>query len=158
MHLDIAALRERLDAWSHKAASLPLFVCRVTLGWEFVVSGWLKIHKLGELREYFATLHIPWPSFNAPLVAWTELVCGALLLVGLASRLATIPLFISMTVALITAKRAEVHGLSDLFFQVEFTYLCMFLVVLVLGPGKPSIDAVIARAMDRRRGAKGARS
>ena len=151
MDIHFDAVHERLSRWSQRASFVPLFVCRVTLGWEFIVSGWLKIHKLGELTAYFAQLQIPWPTFQAPLVAWTELVCGTLLLVGLASRFAVIPLFVSMTIALLTAKRGDIHGLSDLFFQVEFTYLCMFLVVLILGPGKPSIDALIARAYAKKR-------
>jgi len=101
------------------------------------------------VAQYFAELGIPWPTFNAVLVTWTELSCGALLLVGLFSRVASIPLIVTMAVAVATAKRAEIGGLSDLFFQVEFTYICMLLVIVVLGPGAASLDGLVARLVDR---------
>jgi hypothetical protein len=64
-----------------------------------------------------------------------------------------------MTVALLTAKRGDIHGITDLFGQVELTYLCMLFVVLVLGPGGASIDGIIARAIDgSRRGRARARA
>ncbi len=113
------------------------------------MSGWLKLHDRPGVVQYFTQLRIPVPAFNAALVTWSELVCGTLLLVGLLSRLATIPVLVTMTVALLTAKLRDVHGLSDLFYQVEFTYICMLIVVLVLGPGSVSVDGVVAGAVDR---------
>jgi uncharacterized membrane protein YphA (DoxX/SURF4 family) len=58
---------------------------------------------------------------------------------------------ITMVVALVTAKRDEIHGLSDLFFQVEFTYVCMLLVIVVLGPGAASVDAAVGRILRKGR-------
>jgi uncharacterized membrane protein YphA (DoxX/SURF4 family) len=52
----------------------------------------------------FAKIGIPWPDFTGPFVGIVEIVCGALLLVGLATRLAAIALVINMTVAIITTK------------------------------------------------------
>lgn len=53
-----------------------------------------------------------------------------------------------MTVALATAKKGDIHSVTDLFGQVDFIYLCMLLVVLVLGPGAASLDGAIAHAID----------
>jgi putative oxidoreductase len=131
-----------------------LLVCRITLGWLFVVSGWLKLHDLAGLTRFFTDLRIPLPAESARLVAWSELLCGALVLVGLLSRLASLPLMITMVVALVTAKRDEIHGLSDLFFQVEFTYVCMLLVIVVLGPGAASVDAAVGRILRNGRTAR----
>src|SRR5262245_2281305 len=108
----LQACRSRAADVSRRGAFVPLLICRVTLGWEFIVSGWLKLpERHGQLVQYFTDLGIPAPGFNAVLVTWTELICGALLLVGLFSRLASIPLMVTMVVALITAKSAEIHGL-----------------------------------------------
>jgi uncharacterized membrane protein YphA (DoxX/SURF4 family) len=52
----------------------------------------------------FAKIGIPWPDFTGPFVGIVEIVCGGLLLVGLATRLAAIPLFINMSVAIVTTK------------------------------------------------------
>ena len=107
------------------------------------------MHDLTKVTGFFTDLGIPAPAFNAALVGYSELICGALLLVGLASRLATVPLLTTMLVALATAKRGEIHGITDLFGQVEFTYVCMLFVILVIGPGAASLDVAVARMIDR---------
>jgi putative oxidoreductase len=135
----------------------PLFA-RVTLGVLFVSTGWGKLHQLDKVTEFFTQLHIPYAAFNATLVSWTELICGALLLIGLASRFAAIPLIITMTVALLTAKRGELNGLPALFGMVEFTYIALLVVVAIVGPGAFSIDTWIADRLQRsRRGEREAR-
>jgi putative oxidoreductase len=130
---------------------LPLLVVRLCLGGLFVSTGWGKIHNLAKVTGFFTELGIPAPGVNAMLVGYSELICGALLLVGLLSRLATLPLITTMAVALATAKRSELHGITDLFGQVEFTYLCMLFVILVLGPGAVSVDGMIAGILDTSR-------
>jgi putative oxidoreductase len=126
---------------------MPATVARATVGLIFLSSGWGKVHNLGKVTGFFAELGIPAPGLNAVVVSYSELVCGALLLVGLASRLATIPLLVSMAVALATAKAADIHGLSDLFGAVEFTYLALLLVIAVNGPGPLSADRLLVRRL-----------
>ena len=67
-----------------------------------------------------------------------------LLIVGLASRLAALPLVVTMIIALLTAKLDEIHGLPDLFGEVEWTYIAILLVIAAVGPGKASLDARVA--------------
>jgi len=52
----------------------------------------------------FVTIGIPAPPFFAPFVGIVEILCGTLLIVGLLRRLATIPLIIDISVAIITTK------------------------------------------------------
>ena len=151
MSLDLQRWRERLTHGSRLLSWLPLLVTRICLGGLFLSTGWGKVHDLGKVARFFTELGIPAPAFNAALVGYSELICGALLLVGLASRFATIPLLTTMIVALATAKQSELHGITDLFGQVEFTYSCMLLVVMVLGPGAASVDGIIARTVDSSR-------
>jgi putative oxidoreductase len=132
----VLAMAKRLD-------SVALLVARLTVGVLFVSTGWGKVHNLAKVTEYFGELHIPAPAFNATLASFTELGCGALLVLGLASRLAAAPLMVTMTVAILTAKLAEIHGLPDLFGEVEWTYLVLLLVIVVFGPGKASLDALV---------------
>jgi len=149
MNVDERTIRESLARASERARFLPLLLCRVTLGWEFLVSGWSKVHSEGDVIGYFQKLGIGHPAFSATLVSWTELVCGALLLLGLLTRLSCVPLLVTMTVALVVAKHGDVHGLSDLFYQAEFGYICMLVVVFVLGPGGVSVDGIVAASVDR---------
>src|ERR1039458_9370200 len=52
----------------------------------------------------FIKIGIPAPQFFAPFVGVVEIVCGTLLIIGLVTRLATIPLIIDISVAIITTK------------------------------------------------------
>jgi len=113
---------------------------RVTLGVLFMSTGWGKVHNLDKVTGFFTELGIPAPAFQATLVSYVELVGGALLLVGLLADFAAVPLIISMFVAIITAKRHEVHGLPDLFGLVEWTYLVLLVWVVLAGAGKMSLD------------------
>jgi len=118
-------------------------VARVTLGVLFVSTGWGKVHNLAKVTAYFAALGIPLPGIQAPMVSFIELIGGALLVVGLASRIAAVPLIGSMAVAILTAQRENVHSLPDLFGLVEWTYLALLLWVAIAGPGKVALDHLL---------------
>jgi putative oxidoreductase len=136
----ISSLRVRALDLTTKLGWLAPLVARVTLGVLFVSTGWGKVHDLDKVSNFFSELGIPMPHLNAVMVSFVELVGGALLLVGLASRLAALPLMASMAVAILTAQREQVHGLPDLFGLVEWTYLALLLWVALAGPGKASLD------------------
>ena len=127
---------------------LPPTLTRLVIGWVFLQSGWGKLHSLEKVTAFFTQLGIPAPAFQARLVACTELVCGALILVGLATRIATIPLMITMAVALMTALKSDIHGLSDLFGVSEFLYIALLAWLGVYGAGPLSLDRIIAGNLD----------
>src|SRR5215831_16059449 len=122
----------------------PLLV-RFVVGSSFMLNGWGKLHSLGDITEFFTSLHIPAPHFNAVLVASTEFIGGSLLILGLLTRIAAIPLIISMAVAIATAKLPKVEGFGDFVNLEELTYLLVFFWLAVAGPGKISIDYLLAR-------------
>jgi putative oxidoreductase len=139
---------------SRKLAWMAPTLARLTLGAVFVPTGWGKLHNLEKVASFFAELHIPAPAFTATLVATTELVCGALLLFGLLTRLAALPLMVSMLVAILTAKRDELSGWTDLFGLLEWSYVVLLGWLVIVGAGPISIDAWIARRLHRRRKAE----
>jgi putative oxidoreductase len=112
---------------------------------EFVPSGWGKLGDLGKLTAYFETLHIPAPGLNAAASATTELTGGLLLLVGLATRFASVALTVVMTVAILTARLKDAHSIGDFFYLPEPAYIVIFVVLLFYGGGDASLDQVIAR-------------
>lgn len=122
------------------AEFLPLLLTRVVVGWIFLESGWGKLHNLDKVVGYFTELGIPAPQLQAPFVAFTEFSCGLLVLLGLLTRLASIPLSCTMVVALLTAKRDEIKSFSDLFGLSEFLYIVLFLTLLIYGAGALSLD------------------
>ena len=129
-------------------AWLPPLVARITLGWIFIESGWGKLHNLDNLVAYFRDkLHLPAAQFQAPLAAGTELVCGVLVLIGLFTRLASLPLIVVMTVAILTAKRTAITTVSDLFGMEEYLFIVLLVWLVVSGAGRVSVDRFLVRAM-----------
>jgi putative oxidoreductase len=128
----------------HKTATaldwLPGLLTRIVVGWIFVEAGWGKFHKLDQVIGYFTQIGIPFPQLQAPFVATMELGCGFLLLIGLAARVVSIPLIIIMFVAIETAKRAELHSISDLFSLNDFLFLLLLVWILIKGAGCISAD------------------
>jgi len=143
------ALRRLIHRVSAALRWLPPTVARLTLGWIFLESGWGKLHSLPKVVEFFRSLGIPAPEIQAPFAASMEFLCGVLLLLGLCTRLASIPIIVIMLVALKTAKAGDIHELSDLFGTSEYLYIALALWLGAFGAGPISLDAIFARRMDR---------
>lgn len=101
----------------------------------------------------FAKIGIPWPTFSAPFVGIFEIGCGVLVLVGLATRLAAIPLIIDMLVALATTK---LPMLSKSGFwptaheaRTDWSMLLGAIFLLIVGGGAWSFDAWLGRRARR---------
>jgi len=140
---DLAAqYRSRALALLNRVGWLAPLLGRLSVGLLFMSTGWGKVHSLDKVTKFFVTLGIPAPGLNAVVVGYSELFCGALLVVGLCTRLATVPLIVSMVVAILTAKLGDIHGVFDLVGADEFTYLCVLVMLALIGPGKVSLDAL----------------
>ena len=139
----IMGVRQRAERVVARLDFAGPLLARITLGVLFMSTGWGKVHNLAKVAAFFAELHIPAPAIQATFVSYVELIGGALILIGLFTRLAALPLIGSMAVAILTAKAAEVHGLADLFGLVEWTYLALLVWVALAGPGRVSIDALL---------------
>jgi putative oxidoreductase len=146
----IARAQTRLLRLAERLSFLGPTLARLTLGVVFVVSGWGKLHGLDKVTDFFTELGIPAPGLNALVASTAEFVCGGLLLVGLLSRLAAIPLIITMIVAIITAKRDALHGVSDLLGFEECTYIVLAVWIALAGPGQLSPDRLIRNLLPRR--------
>jgi putative oxidoreductase len=138
-------LRTALRGAADKVGFLAPALIRVTVAPTFIISGWGKLHSLGDVTGLFTELHIPFPAFNAVLASSTELFGGLLLLVGLGARLVSLPLAFTMLVAIVTAKLGDVTGLISFLELDEWRYLVMFMVIALIGPGALSLDALLAR-------------
>jgi putative oxidoreductase len=130
-----------------------LLAIRLYWGFQFALTGWGKLHNLERVTGFFATLGIPFPHANAVFVAGIEFAGGILLILGLGSRLTGLLLTGDMAVAYLTADRAALLAIfSDppKFFGADpFTFLFASLLILIIGPGSASLDALIARAGKR---------
>jgi len=127
---------------------LPPLLARIAVGWVFASTGWGKLHDLEQVIGFFAELGIPLPALQAPLVASTELICGLLLLAGLGTRIAALPLIGTMVVAIATAHWASVDSAAALLGLVETLYVVFLAWLSISGPGPVSLDAIFEREAD----------
>lgn len=135
---------------------IPQLITRISLGSIFLTTGYGKITHLSATTEYFSSLGIPLAHIQAPIVALTEIVCGAALIIGLATRLSSFLLAGIMIVAILTAKIGDLSGLRDLFQTMEFCYAILLLWLVARGAGLISVDHFIRRfALSRSNSAKG---
>jgi putative oxidoreductase len=142
---------ERITTIRDKVAFIGPTLARITVGAVFIGTGWGKLNNIAQTVEYFTTLHIPAAGFQARLAAGTEFFGGILVLLGLGARLASLPLAFTMVVAILTAKRAELDGLTALLGFEEWSYIVFFVWIALAGPGPLSLDALIARRRERKR-------
>ncbi len=126
--------------------SKALFLVRILVGWVFVSEGVQKFlfpAQLGVGR--FQKIGIPSPHLMAPVVGTVEIVCGTLLLIGLFTRLAAIPLLAVILVAIATTKIPMLakSGVWSMLHEArtDFSMLLGLLFLLITGAGSLALDA-----------------
>ncbi|WP_225731200.1 MULTISPECIES: DoxX family protein [unclassified Nocardia] len=141
-----------LGAEGHSAV-----ICiRVAVGLVFFSEGVQKFlypDKLGPGR--FDKIGIPAPTFFANFDGVVEIACGALIVVGLSTRLAAIPLLIDIVSAIALTKLRELRpggfqGVQGFWgmahdARTDFAMLLGLVFLLWVGPGRWSVDALLAR-------------
>lgn len=131
-----------------------LLAVRLYWGWQFFQTGLGKLTNIPKVVDFFTSLGIPFPTLNAYFVGSLECAGGALLFLGLGSRIITLPLTFNMLVAYITADREALFSFfSDpgKFYAADpYTFLFAALLILIFGPGKISLDSAIGYLRRRR--------
>jgi len=156
MALDIInRLLARLRSMGDRISFMGPTLARITVGVVFMGTGWGKLHSLSNVTDFFTSLHIPAPWFQARLVAGTEFFGGLLVLLGLGTRLISIPLAITMVVAIATAKSDDLTGVQALLGFEEWSYLVLFTWLALAGAGPLSLDAFLKRLRNRKAAPQG---
>ena len=134
---------------------------RIAVGFVFMVSGTLKFLYDNQGAGRFTKLGLPFPTFTATAIGALEVVCGLLLLVGLFTRLAALPLIADMVVAIWTTKLPLLLGAGPepvaappkiggwaFAYQsrLDVTMLLMCAFFVLAGAGAWSVDAWLARS------------
>ncbi|MFQ5960859.1 MAG: DoxX family protein, partial [Candidatus Methylomirabilales bacterium] len=130
---------------------IPILLARMTVGLLFFESGRGKLFfKLEELGKYFAQLGIPFPELNAFTVASIQFFGGMCLIIGLGTRVFSAVLAVIMLVALFTAQIQTVHTVGDFLYLPEVLLVVILVWIVFSGPGKISIDHVLALKMRKK--------
>lgn len=153
-----------LQRLSFTDATPAVIVIRVLVGWVFVSEGigkFLYADAVGAGR--FTRIGIPAPEMMGPLVGTVEMACGTLILLGLFTRLAAIPLLFTMTVAVVSTKapillghgfgpfslpKLSQYGLWSMLHEArtDFSMILGLVFLLIVGAGRWSLDARLGAA------------
>jgi uncharacterized membrane protein YphA (DoxX/SURF4 family) len=141
---------------------------RLMAGGVFLSEGILKFVYPNQGVGRFTKLGFPWPHFTATFVGSLEIVGGLMLIAGLLTRLWAIPFIVEMVVAILSTKISLYLGTSPLpappalpkvgFWAVmhetrsDYAQLLTVAFLMLAGPGRWSLDALLARkALTRQR-------
>jgi putative oxidoreductase len=134
-----------IEATLRNYAWLGPLLLRLVFGWFWLETGWAKLHNLEFFAGRFVEWGIPFPTLSATVSGATDLVGGALLIVGLGTRLAAIPMIINMLVALAVVVLPTITTFNEFVELDEVLYVCVLFWLLMAGPGKASLDHLLAR-------------
>jgi putative oxidoreductase len=147
----LVRLYSRFCAYASYLQSPFLLGVRLYFGWQLMTNGWGKLHNLAGITGYFTSLNIPFPGANAHFISGLEFVGGILLMLGLGTRFIALLIACDMLVAYWTADHAAFLSFfsdMDKFTNAaEFTTLFAALIMLVFGPGRFSLDALLAKRL-----------
>jgi putative oxidoreductase len=137
-----------------------LLLVRLYIGYQSAVAGWAHLTHVDQTAQFFASLNIPMPRLNVYIAGSTEVVGGALLALGVASRLVAIPFSFNFLIAILSVDLAD-PKLRDMLFHIwrdqdfvlkddAFPFLFVGVLVLIFGPGKYSLDHYVLRPLFHR--------
>ncbi|MGD8605493.1 MAG: DoxX family protein [Candidatus Zixiibacteriota bacterium] len=122
-----------------------LLVLRVGIG-SFMLfgHGWAKLSNFADYATKFADPYGFGATASLVLAIFAEFFCSIAIVFGFLTRLATIPLIITMATAAFIIHGADPFGRQEL----ALMYLVVFLTLLVTGAGRFSLDSLLSRQSD----------
>jgi putative oxidoreductase len=127
--------------YSAGAFNTAMLFFRVTLGVLMMHHGYGKLVGFSGMKDQFPNFLGLGSSFSLILDIFAEFFCSLFLILGLFTRLATIPLIIAMTFAVIVAHGYDFFGKGELATH----YLICYIVLLLVGPGRVSVDSMVGK-------------
>ncbi len=134
-----------------QAKDWGIAVVRLGVGLTFFLHGWQKVFQSGfpGVTAAFGQMGAPLPEVTGLLVSVLELVGGAALMVGLFTRLISIPLAIDMAAAILIAVLPAKGNSAPLAFELELLLFMGAVAMIIGGPGVASIDRLVSSMRSR---------
>jgi putative oxidoreductase len=142
-------LYQRFVSFANNGQSIALLFFRLILAYGFWETGKTKWEDINSVAEWFASIGIPAAKLNAYLAATTEVAGTFLLILGLGTRLISIPLIITMIVAIKTVHWENGFSAGDNGYEIPLYFMLMLIATLTFGGGKISIDHFIKKYINK---------
>lgn len=127
--------------YSAGAFNTAMLLLRLGFGILMMHHGYQKLQNFSGTAEHMPVFFGMSGSVSAALVIFAEFFCAIFIILGLFTRFAAIPPIISMSVALFKAHDGNVFGAGEM----ATLYIFAFLILLLVGPGKVSVDGMIGK-------------
>lgn len=138
-------IAEKLD----RLQDIPLLLFRLILAYGFYGPATMKWGNIQGIAEWFGSMGIPLPTLNAYMAASTEMAAVILLPLGIATRIISIPLMVTMVVAIVTVHLGNGFEAGDNGFEIPLYYLLMLFALLINGGGRVSLDNFISKKLNK---------
>ncbi|NLR63402.1 DoxX family protein [Chitinophaga varians] len=127
------------------AVSFSMLILRLMFGGLLLLHGWPKLINFAAKMNSFPDPLGVGHKFSLGMTVFAEVFCSVLLMMGLLTRLAAVPLVICMSVIVGMVHRSDLLDFNFDKIELPLMYLTGFLVVLFTGPGKFSIDGALGK-------------
>ncbi|WP_412560581.1 DoxX family protein [Winogradskyella sp. MIT101101] len=124
---------------NESSVSIAVLLLRFGVGIMMLVHGIPKLQMLFSGDIQFPGVMGMSPTISLVLTVFSEVLCSILLLIGLFTRIAAIPLIVTMLVAVLMIHGSDPYAMKEL----GLFYLLGYVVLLILGSGKYSFDAIM---------------
>ncbi len=127
--------------YSHGAFNLGMLILRIATGLLLASHGYAKLIKFNTLKYKFMNFMHLGSTASLSLIIFAELICGALLILGLFTRFACIPIIIGMGVVVFISSHGQIFDAGER----GMVYLAATITILLCGPGKISVDGMMGK-------------
>ena len=128
---------------------VPPLLFRLILAYGFYKPAMAKLEDVHAIGDWFAGMGLPAPYFQAYLATGTECLGVVLLIIGLGVRIISIPLIITMLVAIKTVHWGNGFEAGSNGYEIPLYYILMLVSLICTGAGKISVDYLIGKKLNK---------
>ncbi len=139
--LKFAVMKIISTAYNNYSFNLATFLLRLGTGLLMIPHGYDKLVHFTQYKKDFMNLLGMGSTFSLALVVFAEFFCSVFLIMGLFTRVIVSILIIEMLVVVFSAHQGQIFGDGE----HGMLYLTAYLAILLIGPGKASLDGILGK-------------
>lgn len=133
-----------------KLQDLPLLAMRIILAIGFYKPAMMKLKDINAIAQWFGSMNYIFPKINAYLATTAETLGVGLLILGLGVRFISVPLLVTMLVAITTVHWGNGFEAANNGSEIPIYYIIMLSTLIIYGGGTLSIDHLITKMSNRK--------